>query len=254
MSFRYSPATRLAKTVYRKFSPVPRSPWTAGAVADICLVNLVPPETLIGFFEGCIETLKQLKGEDIGDYLEFGIFNGNSIGSMYLARAHTGANAMRLFGFDAFEGLPAGAENEDDGVWKKGFYTCSFGQMEECLTRREVNPKEITWVRGWYDQTLNQDTKAEYELQNLGIIFIDCDTYSSSKSVLDFIAPLIKAPVIICLDDWKLNDLDIKGMGEYKSFNEFLEASPHLRATAMKSYNRKSRTFLIEPKYTKADR
>lgn len=247
MSYRYGPVTRFAKKAYRRFSPIPRSPWTAGHIEDICAVNLVPPEKLISFFTDCISKLRQLKGEQIGDYLEFGIFNGNSIGSMYLARKNTGADTMRLFGFDAFEGLPAGSENEDDGVWKKGFYTCSFEQMQECLSRREVNPADITWINGWYDKTLTPELTEEHGLTNPGIVFIDCDTYSSSKTVLDFLVPLITRPVIICLDDWKLNDLDIKGMGEYKSFNEFLEANPHLNAEPLKSYNRKSRTFLVRP-------
>ena len=48
-------------------------------------------------------------------------------------------------------------------------------------------------------------------------------------------------------DDWKLNDLDVKGMGEYKAFNEFLEENLHLKATPIKSYNRKSKSFLIKP-------
>ncbi|MDB4991804.1 MAG: hypothetical protein JWL75_49 [Parcubacteria group bacterium] len=248
MTYRYSPVQRTAKAVYRTFFPVPRSPWTAGPVEDICAVNLVPPETLVTFFTNCVEKLRALKGEDIGDYLEFGIFNGNSIGSMYLARQTTSAKSMRLFGFDSFEGLPAGAENEDDGVWKKGFYTCSFEQMKMCLKGRDVNPDEITWINGWYDQSLTAEMANEHGLGNFGIVFIDCDTYSSSKTVLDFLASRIKAPVIVCFDDWKLNDLDIKGMGEYKSFNEFLESNTHLVATPMPSYNRKSRTFLIQPK------
>jgi len=87
----------------------------------------------------------------------------------------------------------------------------------------------------------------KFKLDKLGIVFIDCDTYSSSKAVLDFIVPLIKEPLIICLDDWKLNDLDIKEMGEYRSFNEFLEANPRLKAEEMPSYNRKSKSFLIRP-------
>lgn len=248
MSFRYNALQRFAKILYRKVSPVPRSPWTTGHVEDICAVNLVPPAQLVSFFSGCLSLLERLKGTDVGDYLEFGIFNGNSIGSMYLARQNAGAHEMRLFGFDAFEGLPAGSENEDDGVWKAGFYTCSFDQMRTCLTRRSVNPDDITWVNGWYDKTLNAELVATHGIGNLGIVFIDCDTYSSSKTVLDFIAPLIRRPVIICLDDWKLNDLDVKGMGEYKSFNEFLERNPHLKATSLKSYNRKSRTFLVQPK------
>jgi len=247
MSYRYNPLQRALKKAYRQFSPVPRSPWTAGEVEDICAINLVPPQKLVDFFKTCITKLKELRGDEIGDYLEFGVFNGNSIGSMNLAAKETGTKT-RLFGFDAFEGLPAGSENEDDGVWKKGFYTCSFEQMCSCLQRRNVNPDEITWVNGWYDKTLTDETQKQYDLKNPGIVFIDCDTYSSSKTVLDFMAPLIKKPVIICLDDWKLNDLDVKGMGEYLSFNEFLEANSRLKATRLASYNRKSQTFLVEPK------
>ena len=247
-NYRYSPIQRIFKKIYRKFFPVPRSPWTAGHVDDICAVNLVPPTRLVEFFTWCITSLQHIKGEDIGDYLEFGVFNGNSMGSMYQACQNSGAGTTRFFGFDAFEGLPANAESEDDGVWKKGFYSCSFEQMQECLKRRGVEPDGITWVKGWYDQTLTEDTAQTYSLDNIALVFIDCDTYSSSKAVLDFITPLIKNPLIICLDDWKLNDLDIKGMGEYKSFNEFVESNPQLHVKEILSYNRKSKSFLVSPR------
>jgi len=85
---------------------------------------------------------------------------------------------------------------------------------------------------------------------DIGMVFIDCDTYSSSKTVLDFLAPLIQKPAIFCFDDWKLYDMDIKGTGEYRSFNEFLEKHSHITAKEMKSYNRKSKSFLILPKTT----
>ncbi len=244
-SFRYSLCTRICKKIWRVFSPVPRSPWTKGYVENICAVNLVPPETLKQFFERCIQRLKEVKGVNIGDYLEFGVFNGSSLSSMYLTVKKQGLNEMRFFGFDAFQGLPEGSEKEDDGVWEKGFYACSFEKMSKCLRGKDIDPGRINWIKGWYQDTLNQETVSKYNLQNLGIVFIDCDTYSSSKTVLDFIAPLIKSPLIICLDDWKLNDLDVKGMGEYKSFNEFLESNSHLQAEEMESYNRKSKTFLI---------
>ena len=79
-------------------------------------------------------------------------------------------------------------------------------------------------------------------------IFIDCDTYGSCKVVLNFLEPLLKEPAILCFDDWKLNDLDIKGMGEYGAFNEFLEKNTYLKAEEIKSYHRKSKSFLIKPK------
>ncbi|MBI1326985.1 MAG: hypothetical protein GC136_05020 [Alphaproteobacteria bacterium] len=249
MTYRYSPLQICAKKLYRKFFPVPRSPWTAGAVDDICTIHLVPPERLISFFSGCITMLQKLKGPEIGDYLEFGVFNGSSIGSMHIARAeYKAASQMRLFGFDAFEGLPEHAENEDAGVWKKSFYACSFERMQECLSRRNVPPNDMTWVKGWYNKTLNAETAQAHKIDNIGIAFIDCDTYSSSKSVLDFLSPLIKSPAILCFDDWKLNDLDIKNMGEYKAFNEFADQNKNLQIEEIKSYNRKSKSFLVIPR------
>ncbi len=245
MSFRYNSLQRIAKKVYRKFFPIQKSSYTIGYVEDICNVNLVPSEKLKKFFADCIKLLRGLKGNEIGDYLEFGVFNGSSMSSMYLTCKKYELLSTRFFGFDAFEGLPEGAENEDEGVWKKGFYACSFEKMLECLQRKNIYPESINWIKGWYENTLNQQTISEHSLNKIGIVFVDCDTYSSSKAVLNFIGPLLKEPAILCFDDWKLNDLDIKGLGEYKSFNEFLESNKHLKAKEIKSYNRKSRSFLI---------
>jgi len=247
MSFRYNLIQKLSKRFYRKIFPVPKSPYITGAVKDICAVHLVPTDTLRKFFSQYIALLKEVKKGGIGDYLEFGVFNGSSISIMHKI-VKEGSLSMRLFGFDAFEGLPIESENEDGGVWKKGFYNCSFEQMQKCLRKENINPAEIIWIKGWYNKTLTPEIVKQYAIVNLGIVFIDCDTYSSSKSVLDFIGPLITSPCILCFDDWKLNDLDIKGMGEYKSFNEFLDVNTHLKAKEISSHNRKSKCFLVSPK------
>ncbi|MEK6917879.1 MAG: TylF/MycF/NovP-related O-methyltransferase [Nanoarchaeota archaeon] len=248
MSFRYNSIQRLSKKIFRKFFPVQKSSWTEGHVRDICEVNLVPPEKLKNFFADCVRKLQEIKGKNIGDYLEFGVFNGSSMSSMYSTAKSLEINSMRFFGFDAFQGLPKGSEKEDDGVWKKGFYSCSFEKMKECLKRKNVASENISWIKGWYNKTLNQKTIKKYKLNKIGIVFIDCDTYSSSKTVLNFIGPLIKEEVILCFDDWKLNDLDIKSMGEYKAFNEFLDENTYLEAQEIKSYNRKSKSFIVKPK------
>jgi hypothetical protein len=99
-----------------------------------------------------------------------------------------------------------------------------------------------------YKDTLNRATIKRTNLHRIGIAFIDCDTYSSSKTVLDFLAPLVTEPMIFCFDDWKLYDMDLKETGEYRSFNEFLEKNTHLEAKEIKSYNRKSKSFLVMPK------
>lgn len=154
--FRYSPLQRVSKKIYRKFFPVPKSPWTKGYVKNICKVNLVPPETLKDFFGKCVQKLQSIKGKEIGDYLEFGVFNGSSLSSMYLTAKRLDLTSMRFFGFDAFEGLPEGSEKEDNGVWEKGFYACSFEKMNECLKEKSIDPNEINWIKGWYQNTLNE--------------------------------------------------------------------------------------------------
>ena len=249
MSFRYNLIQKWSKIMYRKFFPVPGSPWTMGEVDDICEINLVPVQTLRSFFTGCIEKLQTIKGNDIGDYLEFGVFNGSSLGSAYLTAKNMNLKSMKFFGFDSFEGLPEGTDDEHD-ILQKGFYCCPFEKTKECLKRRGINPENIVWVKGLYQDTLNIETIKEYNIQKIGIVFIDCDTYSSSKTVLDFLATLVTEAAIFCFDDWKLYDMDIKGTGEYKSFNEFLVKNSHLKAEEIKSYNRKSRSFLITPKIT----
>jgi len=248
MGFRYNSLQRKLKKIFRKFFPIQKSSYTTGYVKDICAVHLVPPKKLKRFFLKSIKTLRTLKGGEVGDYLEFGVFNGTSMICMMQACRELGIKKTKIIGFDSFQGLPEGKTNEDDGVWSKGMYNCSFKDLKKCLVRKNINLKEITFVKGWYKDTLNEKTRKKLKLKNIGIIFIDCDTYQSSKIVLEFISPLLTKETIVCFDDWKLNDLDIKGMGEYKAFNEFIENNKHITVKSIKSYNRKSRSFLITPK------
>jgi len=111
--------------------------------------------------------------------------------------------------------------------------------MQNCLKKKGINPDDINRVQWWYEDTLTDHTAKELWITNPGVVFIDCDTYSSTKTVLTFLEPLLQLPAILCFDDWKLNNLDIKDMGEYKAFNEFLEANQHFKVQEIRSYNRK---------------
>ncbi len=250
MKYTYNALEKILKKIYRKFNPIPGSPYTKGYIKDICEINLVPRNVLINFFKEKINLLQKIKEGNIGDYLEFGVFNGSSIGSAYLAAQEMKVTQMKFYGFDSFQGLPTGTSNTND-ILQDGFYRCSFEDTQKCLNKRGINPNEIHWVKGWYNETLTDRTIEEYHIGNIGIVFVDCDTYASAKLVLDFIAPLITKPCIICFDDWKLYDLDLKNDGEYRAFNEFLNTYKHIKAKELTSYNRKSKTFLLTPKVTK---
>ena len=137
MSFRYNTITRAGRIAYRKLFPVPTSPYTLGEVKDICSVNLVPPEKLIAFFTDCLGKLKKIKGNEVGDYFEFGVFNGNSIGSMHVARKDMGLSSMRLFGFDAFQDCPRAPRKEMRGHFREDFILALSSK------RRSVFPEGI---------------------------------------------------------------------------------------------------------------
>jgi hypothetical protein len=206
-------------------------------------LNLIPSETLTQHFEQALERLVRDLGEQVGAYLEFGVYNGSSMLCMREALRRVGLPGIAIYGFDSFHGLPASAVEEDGGVWHAGQFTCPRAIAEERLAPLTGNANSITLVEGWFADTLSGGDR--YGVGAASIVMIDSDAYSSARQALHFIAPLLTDPAILFFDDWKLNDLDVKGMGEYRAFHEWAAQYPEMRWTTLPSYNRKSRVLLL---------
>src|SRR5687767_14085356 len=71
-------------------------------------VLAVPPDEYRAHLAGGLEVLQERIGESkrLGDYLEFGVYNGTSLLAACRQTAAMNLSHMRLFGFDSFEGLP----------------------------------------------------------------------------------------------------------------------------------------------------
>ena len=146
-----------------------------------------------------IDTFKlaMLEANSQGMVLEFGVRFGNSI------RMLAKLAKQEVHGFDSFEGLP--------DVWHhepKGSYTTK-GVMPEV-------PSNVTLYKGWFDQTLPEFLKQHDEYVRL--INVDCDTYSSTKTVLDLLAPRIKSGTVIVFDEYIGNQHWRED--EFKAFQE----------------------------------
>lgn len=135
--------------------------------------------------------------------LEFGVFKGTTIN--HLARLRP---QQRFFGFDSFTGLPE--------EWTGSRYS------KINFDRKGRKPKvasNVTLVEGWFDKTL-PEFLAAHEGQ-IGFVHVDCDLYSSTKTVLELTASRLASGAVVVFDEF----FNYKGyeLHEYRAFFEFVD-------------------------------
>lgn len=138
--------------------------------------------------------------EKKGLFLEFGVFAGNTINMYSAARPD-----VTFYGFDSFEGLP-----EDWFAFSKKAFSLN-GNLPP------VN-KNVELIKGWFDETL--PPFLEKHPGHVSFVSIDCDLYSSTKTVLDLLAPRIGPGTMIYFDEY----FGFYGWQEheFKAFQEFV--------------------------------
>jgi Methyltransferase domain len=131
---------------------------------------------------------------------EFGVYSGKTIN-------HIASLAMRtVYGFDSFEGLP---ERWGDGFGKGHF---------KVSTLPKVRPN-VVLIKGWFDKTLPAFIKDRGE--SIGFLHVDCDLYSSTKTIFEILSHRIHPDCVIVFDEY-FNYPSWQD-GGYKAFHEFLE-------------------------------
>jgi hypothetical protein len=119
--------------------------------------------------------------ETEGMALEFGVYTGGTL--KLIATAFEGRG---VYGFDSFEGLP-----ED---WRNGFPAGLFGV--DGLP--DVDGAEL--VVGWFDDTLPGFLDAHPG--PVSFLHVDCDLYSSTKTVLELVGPRLAPGSVIVFDEY----------------------------------------------------
>jgi predicted O-methyltransferase YrrM len=136
-----------------------------------------------------------------GLMLEFGVHKGHTITQIAKALPD-----RKIYGFDGFQGLP-----ESWNGLSEGHFACDIPTNL---------PDNVKLVVGWFDDTLPKFIEEHKE--PVAFIHIDCDLYSSTKTVFDVLKDRIQNGTIICFDEI-VNYGDNKWRDhEYKAFKEFL--------------------------------
>ena len=135
-----------------------------------------------------------------GMILEFGVYSGATINRISSVTKKT------VYGFDSFEGLPEDWRN-NHGL-SKGHFACNIP---------EVN-SNVELIVGLFDQTLEKFL--EDHLDPVAFCHIDCDLYSSTKSIFDKLKNRFFSGSILLFDEFTI----YPGWEdhEYKAFIEFL--------------------------------
>lgn len=140
--------------------------------------------------------------EKEGMYLEFGVYVGKSINHIAKKKPNE-----TIYGFDSFEGLPeAWLATHDKGHFKM-----------DALPEVESNVKLI---KGWFDESLPKFVEEHGDF-DIAYLNVDCDLYSSTKTVFDNLKGHISKGTVIHFDDY----FNYPGwqQQEFKAFMEFLE-------------------------------
>jgi hypothetical protein len=119
-----------------------------------------------------------------------------------------GGGGKYLYGFDSFEGLPE--------HWRTGFSDGKFKLKRLPKVRRNVE-----LIKGWFNDTLPDFLKKHNE--PISFLHIDCDLYSSTRTVFEYCKDRIVSGTVIVFDDY----FNYPGWenGEHKAFMEFIDAT-----------------------------
>ena len=142
-----------------------------------------------------------------GFYLEMGVFKASSINYIAGKLPH-----KIIHGFDSFKGLPENWTRADTSKFSKGFF--ALQKLPEVKYNVKLYP-------GWFQDSLPLFKNSVLFQEPIALLHIDCDLYSSTKTVFEQLQDNIVTGTVIVFDE--LYGYPGFENHELKAFAEFLE-------------------------------
>lgn len=169
-----------------------------------------------------------------GYYFEFGCNGAHTMRMAWDAFHHL--FDFTYVGFDSFEGLPEISKIDQQEIWEKGKLAFDENKFIEVVTAHGIPPSKLLTVRGFYDRSLTQSLAASLLPQKAAVVYIDCDLYISTVSVLNWMTDFLQRGTVIVFDDWNCFHGDPE-RGERLAWKEYREKNPALRFEPFVSTN-----------------
>jgi len=178
-------------------------------------------------------------------YFEFGCHSGRTFSSVVNAANYLKLNNFKCFAFDSFEGLPATQKNED-GYFEGGTFNTSLKDFKKIIKQKtgiKIPPEQL--IKGFYENSLTKQLKEE--LPCIGLLHIDVDLYSSTKTILNFVKPLLVDGGLILFDDYYCFKPTTE-TGEKRALNEFLRENTEIEMIPWKAYSTFGQSYFVKIK------
>lgn len=140
--------------------------------------------------------------------LEFGVAHGYSLAKLlYATKFLKMTDRVTVHGFDTFEGMPESGDRSDQEVvsgdgWLEGQYKGSYETLEEYCRERYSNCR---LHKGLFEDTIDDALFATLERNPPILIWIDCDYYSSTRTVFERLIPHIPNGCVVYFDEPEFN-------------------------------------------------
>jgi bifunctional DNA-binding transcriptional regulator/antitoxin component of YhaV-PrlF toxin-antitoxin module len=178
-----------------------------------------------------------------GDYIEFGIYEGQSFQAAYHAihvafedrimqleggvdpaqnaQRQALLNQMRFIGLDSFDGLPElNGTDRSGNDFKQGQYRTTEARFLRNIENAGLDLDKVITIPGWFSETSHRETWQRLGITKAAIIWIDCDLYQSAADALNGIRDLLQDGTVLIFDDWFAFKANPK-RGEQRAFSEW---------------------------------
>ena len=161
--------------------------------------RLVPADAFTALLREAFSALTAEKSPDqLGDYLEFGVFNGTSLSCAHKIISELGYKHMRFFGFDSFEGMPEKKPGDEKLPWRPTEFKCSIDLTRKYLTEKGIDWDRVHLVKGWFCDTL-----PNAPIDEIALLRLDGDHYDSTMDALVNLYSKVSPGGYVIIDDYQ---------------------------------------------------